>query len=416
MTGKLFIMPYPTAKKPLSAYSYGAIWLHWLIALAVILQLAVGFTMVHEADVTDQTRFVMFQWHKTIGILVLLLTLARIVWRLINRPPAKAPMLWIEKVTADLVSFLFYVLMLAVPLTGWLLVSVSSARIPTLLFLIPGLVWPNLPVASDAALAENVGNVHAVLAYSFVFLLFLHIGGALKHSIIDRVPEISRMLPTGRLPHKRAKRASVAIAVLVFLTAGLGGILLGQYQGSQPAANSRATEQELAPALAFAANWTVNYRQSSLSYQLDFSGTPQNGEAKKWNANIHFDPDHPDEAKAEIIIDAASISYDDAFVSGNLREKDGLDIAGHTKIRIVLDKFTQQQGNWLAMGNITIRGITQPLAMNFTFNEQNNHAMVTGSAEIDRLAFDIGRQNDPDGTWLGKTVRIKIQLDADKNG
>jgi len=410
-------MPQRSTRKQLSAYSYGAIWLHWLIALAIIAQLCIGFVMTQLIDAEDQIRFLLFQWHKTIGILVLLLTFSRIAWRLINKPPAKAPMLWIEKTVAEIVSFLFYFLMLAVPLTGWLLVSASPTRIPTLLFLIPGFIWPNLPVAADAGLEAMAGSLHAFLAYSFVFLLFLHIGGALKHSMIDRVPEISRMLPTSTLPHKTAKRASATVAVLFFLVAGLSSILLGRYSaGQQKMNNSPATQAEpLASASTFAANWTIDYKRSSLSYLLDFSGTPQNGMAKNWNANIYFDPDHPDTAKAEIVIDTASISYDDSFVSGNLGEKDGLDIASYPQIHVFLNTFTRQHNDWLATGDITIRGITRPLALHFTFNEQSGHAQITGNAEIDRLSFAIGRENDPDGAWLGKTVHVKMQLEADKN-
>jgi len=146
-----------------------------------------------------------------------------------------------------------------------------------------------------------------------------------------------------------------------------------------------------------------------------FPAQRRGGTAEHWNAAIRFDPASPDEAKVEITIDSASIRYDDAFVSGNLHEKDRLDVANYPQIHVLLDRFTPQQDDWLATSTITIRGITCLLAMRFTFDEQDGHARFTGNVEIDSLSFGIGMENDPDGTWLGKTVRIQIQLEADKS-
>ena len=99
-------------------YTSGAILLHWTIALAILFQLAVGLAMVHLDAMPDALRFALFQWHKTIGILVLCLTLARIAWRLVNPPPALAPTTSrAERTASGLVHLAFYALMLIVPLS-----------------------------------------------------------------------------------------------------------------------------------------------------------------------------------------------------------------------------------------------------------------------------------------------------------
>jgi len=415
---KRFVMTHPDTQHRLHAYSLGAIWLHWLIALAILAQLGIGFIMVHWAGIADQTRFLIFQWHKTIGILVLLLSIIRIGWRLVNKPPAKAPMLYLEKVAAQIVTFLFYVLMLAVPVTGWLVVSASPTGIPTLLFLVRGLVWPDLPVAPDAALETMVGNIHAFLAYSFVLLLFLHIAGALKHSLFDGVAEMSRMLPTQGLPHQRAKKASAGLALLLFLVLGLGGLLLGHFQtgthmvaGRQAAQSNDSLSDIASP---FTTNWVVDHQKSSLTYKLDFSGVTQNGRAESWRAFVYFDPAQPDTAKAQVVINAASIRYDDSFISDSVGEEDGLDVATYPQILIMLDSFVPRQTDWLATGTITIRGITRPVSLPFTFTEQDNRAYVSGSAVIERLLFDIGKESDPDCGWLDNKIHIKVTLEAEK--
>ena len=122
-------------------YTSGAILLHWTIALAILFQLAVGLAMVHLDAMPDALRFALFQWHKTIGILVLCLTLARIAWRLVNPPPALAPTTTrAERTASGLVHLAFYALMLIVPLSGWIVRRARST-------------WPVL--ATDPGLAPR---------------------------------------------------------------------------------------------------------------------------------------------------------------------------------------------------------------------------------------------------------------------
>ncbi|AQS41129.1 MAG: Periplasmic protein [Candidatus Tokpelaia hoelldobleri] len=422
-------------KIQLVAYSRGAIVLHWLIALGIIAQLVMGFLMVRAAPLAattqessssfltsavvrtiqfaQQNQFFIFQWHKTIGILVLFLSIARIIWRLMNKPPEKAPMSAFEKITSDIVVFFFYVLMITVPVIGWIIVSTSPTQFPTRLFLLPDLVWPNLPLAIDSNTEQAAANAHALLAYSFVLLLFLHIGGALKHSIFDRVPELSRMSLIGKLHHKKTARGSVIISSLFALLLGAGALLFSHYnQSSTPAA---ATDAQQAPVTGTTqSDWVVDKQKSTLSYEVAFSGEPVSGTIGNWDAIIHFNPAAPQKARADIAIDANSINYGHPYVADSLPGTDGFDTAEYPQVRAVLDHFSKDQNGWQATGTITIRGKTRPLTLNFTYQENNGHAIIQGSADIDRLAFDLGRQNDASGTWLGKTVRVDLVLEADR--
>ncbi|MBS0483247.1 MAG: cytochrome b [Proteobacteria bacterium] len=163
-------------------YSRGAVILHWLIALLI----AVNFGLAWASeDQPRQTAMQLMGNHKAIGILILLLTLVRIGWRLTHRPPPLADNLsaW-EVALSKVTHVLLYVLMLAIPVLGWMTHSAFSGGQPVSMF---GLFnWPGLPMQQSKDLAESYGGGHGALATGMLFLLALHVAGALKHRIIDR--------------------------------------------------------------------------------------------------------------------------------------------------------------------------------------------------------------------------------------
>src|SRR6478736_4101981 len=120
-------------------YSTGAIVVHWLLALALAFQIALGFAMPHKGP----HSFVPMQLHKSVGIAILLLTLVRLGWRLAHRPPAAVESGW-AGLAARIVHWAFYAVLVLAPLTGWIIVSTAPLHVPTLLF---GVVpWPHLPL------------------------------------------------------------------------------------------------------------------------------------------------------------------------------------------------------------------------------------------------------------------------------
>jgi cytochrome b561 len=102
-----------------------------------------------------------------------------------------------EKFTAESVHVLFYILIIGIPLTGWIIVSCSTMNIPTILYgVIP---WPHLPVFPDLEnkkqIGHTVGEIHGFLAYVIAGLLVLHAGAAWKHHLINRDDVLLRMAP-----------------------------------------------------------------------------------------------------------------------------------------------------------------------------------------------------------------------------
>lgn len=180
-----------TRPMPRSRYSAGAIFLHWTIAALIIVNLVLG--LGHESLSKDSIPMVM-GWHKSIGVTVLALSLARLAWRLANPAPPLPPAMpgW-QVAAARATHIFFYVAMIALPLTGWLMSSASPIRFPLTFFgLFP---IPYLPVEQSREMARNWGSAHEILGYATIFVLALHVAGALKHHFIDRDDVLRRMLP-----------------------------------------------------------------------------------------------------------------------------------------------------------------------------------------------------------------------------
>jgi len=183
--------------KPQARYTSVAIMLHWLIALILIGNIAVAWQF---DDAKGLAKFQLFQLHKSLGITVLVLSLARLTWRLVNPAPAPLASLkpW-ERFLSKAVHVGFYVIMLGMPLTGWLVVSASPKNIPTLLYGIIDL--PYLPFVHGLAqeqahnLQELFEEVHEAMGKVTYGLILLHVGAAFKHQFIDRDSVLSRMVP-----------------------------------------------------------------------------------------------------------------------------------------------------------------------------------------------------------------------------
>lgn len=174
-----------------TADRYGAVakLLHWLIAAGIVGMIALGLIM---EDLAPADRYAATQFHKATGLTILALVAIRIVWRLVNRVPDLPPdMPRHERLLAQGTHYGLYALMVAQPVSGWIMASASRLPIGDVygLFAIP-----DLATTSDAV--ESIaGTVHWALGWAIVALLVLHIAGALKHHFIERDNVLRRMLP-----------------------------------------------------------------------------------------------------------------------------------------------------------------------------------------------------------------------------
>ncbi len=187
-------IPESAAMSANDSYTRPAIALHWLMALMIIGGFAVGLYMTGLKLSPDKLK--LYSWHKWSGITVLALALIRIGWRLSHPAPAPLPgqPLW-QLRAAHYTHLALYVLILAIPLSGWLYSSASGY--PVVYLGIKALRLPDL-VAKDKELATALKQLHELLNWTMAALVTVHAAAALKHHLIDRDGTLRRMLPVLR--------------------------------------------------------------------------------------------------------------------------------------------------------------------------------------------------------------------------
>tara|TARA_R110000868_G_scaffold24255_17_gene96084 strand:- start:1001 stop:1582 length:582 start_codon:yes stop_codon:yes gene_type:complete len=183
-------------------YTTVAIVLHWVIGILLIGMVFYGWYMedlghaLRDGSGSVSAGEVQFAYnaHKTVGMLVLLLSFGRLAWRLMHKTPGMpAGMKSWEQTVAKATHWAFYGLMIGLPLVGW--VAASTTELPTMLFNNPDLILPRLPVSQERGFHDLVGNIHGKGAWVLLILTGLHFAAAIKHQFVDKDGLMARMLP-----------------------------------------------------------------------------------------------------------------------------------------------------------------------------------------------------------------------------
>ena len=181
----------PSPNEAAKRYTTVAIVLHWLLGLSIFAMFAIG---IYMSDLPfSPLRLKLYNYHKWAGITFLILSLLRLLWRLVNKPPvlpkaiAQAMPSWQTKIY-HATHYALYALFFAVPLIGW--AYSSAAGFPIVLFGV--LPLPDF-MAVDKEFAKQIKELHEISAFALVGLALLHMGAALKHHFIDKDGLISRM-------------------------------------------------------------------------------------------------------------------------------------------------------------------------------------------------------------------------------
>lgn len=360
-----------------TAEKYGAVamTLHWLIALAVFGLMVAGSVM---EDIPDKIlRFQVFSLHKAFGITVLALMIARLVWKLLNfslpRPDASHKP-WEHKLAAA-VQWAFYALLIAMPLSGWLMTSAANSTVSVFgLFTAPA-IW-----APDPDMRRFFGGIHGLTANLIWLALALHIAGALKHAIIDRDGTLRRMLPV------------VILITLIPFAARAGD--------NAPTA------------------WKLDHARSALYFSATQEGGTFTGRFKLFNARISLDPDHPETGSAEIIIDLSSVDTGNGERDATLKEPGWFDLGTTVTATYTADSFERGAGtdDYIAHGSLTLRGLTRKLDLPFRLQIEDKDGVRTaravGHTGIKRLDFEVGGGRWADTSMVGNEVEIGIDLTA----
>lgn len=162
--------------------------LHWLIALLVVGMLVFGFFL---ESFPDSLKGSMITLHKSVGLGILFLIILRLIWRVANKQP-EYPLTvprW-EQICARSVHYVFYLILLLMPLTGWLMSSLGGHKVEF------WYLWNwQLPFSPNRVWANYFFNTHQILAFIIIAILVLHVAAALKHHFIEKNNLLRRMLP-----------------------------------------------------------------------------------------------------------------------------------------------------------------------------------------------------------------------------
>lgn len=170
-------------------YGSVAIALHWFMALLILGQLILGVYMVNFSTELEKAK--LFGWHKSVGVLILILITLRLAWRMHNIDPVlpKHIPYW-QQLTSKIVHYLLYIVLFCLPPTGWMLSSAAGRSVSFFgLFELPKIINPN------EQLAHFFTEAHQWLAFGLIGLLFIHIGAVFQHYIFYKYNLLKRMLP-----------------------------------------------------------------------------------------------------------------------------------------------------------------------------------------------------------------------------
>jgi len=180
-------------------YTKTAVTLHWTIVLAIVTAASVGLYMTGLPFSPQKLK--LYSWHKWIGVTIFLLAVARVVWRLMRAaPPLPPAMLRWQRIAAMASHVLLYVLVLVIPVSGWLMSSALGVK-TVYLGVVP---LPDL-LAKNKALGDALKQVHASLNGTLAVVVLLHAAAALKHHFVERDDVLHRMLPLIK-PRDQAQR------------------------------------------------------------------------------------------------------------------------------------------------------------------------------------------------------------------
>jgi len=369
-----------------------AISLHWLMAFLIIGMLVIGKFMV-SLDETNPIRFTLTQWHKTFGVLILLLTVLRLLWRLTHKAPQhpEAAPAW-EHYAAKASHVLFYLLLFIAPITGWMLVSVSPLNIDTLLFnVIP---WPHLPwlhnIADKASAVHLYEQIHEIATGVLIVLLLLHVGAALKHHLIDKDDVLNRMLLS------QNSGALKTFILLIFGVAIASAAAVFGYGALQPKSTPLAagSSQVMATAIVSAEETVITFASSNVTANID-TAVPAN-------------------SSIVATVDTASADSSNYQVTGSLPDADWFDSENHPEARFESSSVRQDtDGNLIVTGALTIKGnsVEHTFPMQISPNENGSGNTAKGSFPVSRTSYKLGLESQPNMDYVADEVIISFTFE-----
>ncbi|WP_134726994.1 cytochrome b/b6 domain-containing protein [Paracoccus luteus] len=427
--------------------------LHWAIALLILSAIGLGLyasSLPQEGAAALAAIIQVFSVHKTVGVAVLLLALARIVW-VATRPHPRPlhPERRLETLVADSVHWALYGGMVLMPLTGWLLHSAAPGEGFARILWPLGQRLPGVPI--DAALSERFAAFHVTGWWLLAGLIAAHVAGALKHAVIDRDATLARMTHARNLPEPppdtRRNRwlppllavvlwAAVAVIAQATPEEAADGAPVAEAVDAAPAAAlpdalpdalpaAASTDAVPAPAApvvpadtpaadtaaAAVPTWTV--QSGTVAISVNQAGAPVAGQFGTWTAQIAYD-EATGTGSVTAVVDVTSLSL--GAVSSTATGPDFLNAAANPQATFegAITRAAQGSTAHQATGTLTIAGMTQPATLPFDLTIDGTTATARGTLAVDRRDFGVGKGYADEST-AGFAVPVTVELTATRD-
>ncbi|MCV3271151.1 cytochrome b/b6 domain-containing protein [Roseobacter sinensis] len=378
---------------------------HWLTALLILTLIPLGIYanwLPYETSEQLAQKAWMFSLHKTLGVTVFFVALARILWALSQpKPTLLHPDRKLESLAAETVHWLLYGSLLLVPLSGWVHHAATDGFAP--------IWWPlgqNLPfVPKSESLASTAAGLHIVFERVLAASVILHIAGALKHHIIDKDATLLRMLP-GRpavlAPLTPHHVAVPLVSALVIWGGALGiGSTLGLYE--KHTVDVAAAELE-----AVQSDWIV--QEGEMAITVKQLGSDVTGSFADWTAAITFDENVTEGPAGTVDVTISIGSLTLGSVTGQAMGADFFNAETFPTATYTAD-LIRRAGGYTADGTLTIKDQSVPVSFPFDLQIADGVATVRAETSLDRRNYSIGN-SQTDEASLGFSVGVTITLTA----
>ncbi|WP_439155772.1 cytochrome b/b6 domain-containing protein [Yoonia sp.] len=374
---------------------------HWLTALLIIAVIPLGVVanqLPYDTNAQLAFKAQLFSVHKTLGVIIFVVVLARILWALTQPKPGPLhPDRRRETVLAETVHWLLYASLVAVPLTGWIHHAATSGFAPILL---P--IGQSLPlVPKNETLSETFAALHWIWSKIMVAAILMHVAGALKHQFVDKDATLRRMWfghadAPATAPHRGNLIAPLAALVVFGLATGAGA-LAGFFSH-----DSTTTTAALADV---SSEWAVT--DGAIEITVTQFGSPVSGRFADWTSAIRFDPDATGNA-GEVTTTVSIGSLTLGSVTDQAMGPDFFD-AGNFPTALFDATIIEDAGAYRAEGTLTIKDNSMPVTLPFDLTVDGDTATMQGRVALDRRDFNIGQSmNDETNLAFGVSVDVSV--------
>ncbi|UOA33840.1 Cytochrome b561 (plasmid) [Sulfitobacter sp. DSM 110093] len=386
--------------------SYGRVarFFHWSIALLVLADIALGLIGKFTTRSGDTVAFLqlLYSTHKTIGVTVLALAVLRVIWAISQpRPVPLHPERRLETFAADTAHGVLYAAIFVLPLSGWVIHSAEAG--------FAAIWWPfpqSLPfVPKSERLAGAAANIHWIAGILLAAMVAAHIGGAVKHALIDRDGTLARMWngrAAGNAAAHPGKGASF-LATIGIWTFAIGGALIvfAPTHNEDSASQLPAQQTE---------GWVV--QDGNLAITITQMGAEVTGSIANWQADIEYD-EKTGKGTVKTVLDTTSLLL--GPVTDQAKGPEFFDVAAYDTAVFQGDIVQIDGPRHRASGFLTLVEQSVPVTLDFDLEVTEGTAKVSGGTALDRRDFGMGTAY-PDESSVGFSVEVRIDLVANRAG